>query len=358
MTERHADLPVAVILAGGAGTRLWPLARRGHPKPFLPLLDGRSLFALTWERARSLAGASRVLVVCGEEHAPWVRQQAPGLPKDRIIRESQGRNTAASVALAAHWIRARLGDATMVVLPADHWIEPASSFRKTIRRARRAVQSTDALATIGVPARSPDPGFGWIETGGPGPTPGVRRVSRFIEKPAPPVARRLFRSGRFLWNAGIFVWRASSILAELALREPAVERAAAAWAARGTASGRVPTRLMRRMPATPIDRAVLERSRRVLVTRADFRWSDLGTWGALAEVLEGRPDRGSFTGVQVMRDARRCVGFNPGGVTAFVGVEDLMAVRARDVVLVCRRDASQGVRAVAQAMRGRLRRHA
>jgi mannose-1-phosphate guanylyltransferase len=334
------------------------LARRGSPKPFLPLLDGRSLFTLTWERARSLAGASRVLVVCGEEHAAWVRRQAPGLPKERIIREGQGRNTAASVALAAHWIRARQGDATMVVLPADHWIDPASSFRRTIRRALRAVRGSDALATIGVPARSPDPGFGWIETGGPSPTPGVRRVSRFIEKPAPPVARRLFRSRRFLWNAGIFVWRASSILRELALWEPEVERAAAAWAARGSASGRVPRRLMRRMPAMPIDRAVLERSSRVLVTRADFRWSDLGTWGALAEVLESLPIRISATGGQVMQDARRCVGFNPGGLTAFVGVEDLVAVRAQDVVLVCRRDAAQGVRGVAEAMRGRLRRHA
>ena len=347
-----------VILAGGAGTRLWPLARRGRPKPFLPLVDGRSLFALTWERAEALAGASRVIVVCGQEHAPWVRQQAPGLAAGRILREGEGRNTAASVALAAHWIRARRGDATMVVLPADHWIEPEAAFRRTIRRALRAVRRSDALGIIGVPARSADPGLGWIEAGGRGPLPGVRRVTRFIEKPAPAVARRLFRSRRFLWNSGIFVWRASSILEELARWEPAVERVAAAWARRGTASTLVPERLMRRMPATPIDRAVLERSKKVLVTRAGFRWSDLGTWGTLAAILERRPVRRSAAGDRVLLGSRRCVGFNPGGLTAFVGVEGIVAVRSEDVVLVCRSDAAQDVRGVAAALRGRLRRYA
>src|SRR5262245_18506327 len=127
--------PYAVILAGGAGSRLWPLARRRCPKPFVPLLGGRSLFSLTWERARGLAGAGRVIVVCGEEHSAWVRREAPGLPRDQVIREAVGRNTAASVALAAHWIKERDGDAVMVVLPADHWIEPASAFQATIRRA-------------------------------------------------------------------------------------------------------------------------------------------------------------------------------------------------------------------------------
>ena len=358
MTERSRERPYAVILAGGAGTRLWPLARHRRPKPFLPLIGGRSLFRLTWERARALAGASRVIVVCGVEHAAWVRRQAPGLPADRIIREGVGRNTAASVALAAHWIRSRAGDAPMVVLPADHWIETATAFRATIRRALRVVRRSDALVTIGVPAQSPDPGFGWIEVGRAGPEAGIRQVTRFIEKPAPAVARRLFRSQRFLWNSGIFVWQASAILAELARWEPAVERVAAGWAKRGMASGKVPAGLMRRMPSIPIDRAVLERSESVLVTRAGFRWSDLGTWGALAAVLERRSTGHATAGEQITVDAVRCVGFNPGGLTAFVGVQDLVAVRADDVVLVCRRDAAHGVRKVVAALRGRLGRHA
>ena len=357
MTERPGERPYAVILAGGAGTRLWPLARRRSPKPFVPLIAGRSLFSLTWDRARTLAGAGRVIVVCGEDHAAWVRRQARGLPAERIIREGEGRNTAASVALAAHWIKAREGDAPMVVLPADHWIEPASAFRSTIRRALRAVRHSDALSTIGIPALSPDPGFGWIEAGRKGPIPGVRHVMRFIEKPAPAVARRLFRSGRFLWNSGIFVWRTSAILRELDRWEPALERIAAAWAPRGGAVAKVPASLMRRMPSIPIDRAVLERSKRVLVTAADFRWSDLGTWAALAAVLERRSSR-SMSGAQIAVDAARCVGFNPGGLTAFVGVEDIVAVRADDVVLVCGREAAHSVRHVVAGLRGRLGRHA
>jgi mannose-1-phosphate guanylyltransferase len=315
------------------------------------LLGGRSLFELTWARARGLVGAARVIVVCGEQHAGWVRRQAPGLREDRLIREGAGRNTAASVALAAHWIRSRVGDAPMVVLPADHWIEPESAFHATIRRALRVVGRSDALATIGIRALGPDPGFGWIEPSGRGPAPGVRRVRRFIEKPAPAVARRLYRSGRFLWNSGMFVWRASAILAELARWEPAVERLTGIWAGRGGRGGRVPAGLMRRMPSVPIDRAVLERSRKVLVAAAGFRWSDLGTWGALASVLETRPAAGR-SGAQIAIEAARCVGFNPGGLTAFVGVEDVVAVRADDVVLVCGRASAHHVRQVVASLRG------
>lgn len=357
MTEKTNERPYAVILAGGAGTRLWPLARRGRPKPFVPLLGGRSLFALTWRRARALAGAARVIVVCGEEHAVWVRRQAPGLPARQIIREGAGRNTAASVALAAHWIRSRVGDAPMVVLPADHWIKPVTTFRATIGRALAAAGRSNDLVMIGVPARSPDPGFGWIELGAKGAATGAWHVPRFVEKPAPAVARRFFKSRRFIWNSGIFVWRASAILRELARWEPSLERAAEAWARRGSAGGKVPASLMRRLPSVPIDRAVLERSKRVQVIRARFRWSDLGNWAALA-ALSVRSSPRSAIGAQVAVDAPWCAGFNPGGLTAFVGVEDVVAVRSGDVVLVCGRDAAQDVSKVVAVLRGRLGRHA
>lgn len=356
MTDQNTDRPYVVILAGGSGTRLWPLARRRRPKPFLPLFGGRSLFGLTWARARALSGASRVIVVCGEEHAPWVRQQAPGLPADRIIREAEGRNTAPSVALAAHWIRSRGGDPTMIVLAADHWIEPLSRFLTVVRRAVRFARRSDALVTIGIPPRSPDPGFGWIERGTRTSDHGIWRASRFVEKPRAEVARRLYRSSRYLWNSGLFVWRTSSILAELERYEPALERTAAAWARAG-AQGCVSSAIMRRMPAVPIDRAVLERSSRVFVIRAGFRWSDLGTWIALIDVLNSRPARRASLGDQVRLDAEGCVGFNPGGLTAFVGVSGLMAIRAGDVVLVCRRDGTHRVRDVVGSLHGRLWHH-
>lgn len=343
-----------MILAGGSGTRLWPLARAATPKPFVALDQGRSLFRRTLERIAPVVGWSRIVVVTGSGLVRWVREQAPEIPADRILSEGLGRDTAASVAIAALWMRARFGDAIMVVLPADHSIQPAAAFRTTVRRAIAAARTTRRLVTIGAPARRAEPHLGYIRPGRR-VLPGVREVSEFVEKPSSAWAARMVRSGRYLWNTGIFVWSAGTILAELDRHRRDVLTHLAPWARAATRRRRtVPAAVMRRVPRIPVDRAVLERTRALLVLRASFEWSDVGTWDTYPAVLGTDRAGNSGTGRFLSFGARRCLAVNDAGLTVFVEVSDVAAVRSGDVVLICHRSAASRVRDVVRALRGRL----
>jgi mannose-1-phosphate guanylyltransferase len=348
-----SPLPVyAVVLAGGAGTRLWPMARPERPKQFLTLFGGKSLYQRTAARAAALAGWHRTVVVAGLGHAALVRAQAPRVAPDRVILEGRGRNTSASVALAARWARARHDDALLVVMPSDHWIDSRAGFLKTIRAATTAARRPGVLATIGVPAVAAETGFGYIRAAGGPASAAARPVAAFVEKPGLPAARRMIRSGRYLWNSGIFVWRASTILAALATHAPRLARAAGRAVLRRRAAGWIcPGRDMVRIPDEPIDRAVLEKAGRVVVVRAGFEWSDLGDWNAVGRLLASQPWGRAARGRSLAIEARRCTAVNPGGTTVFVGVADLVAVRSGDALLVCRRDTVQRVRDIPGAVR-------
>jgi len=347
-----------VILAGGQGTRLWPLAGAERPKPFLALGDGKSLFRQTYERVVPLVGRGRVLVVAGGAHARWIRLQAPDIPARNVIFEEIGRNTAASVALAALWIRSRAPDGIMVVLPSDHWVAPVASFRATLSQAVRAALAARKLVLVGVAAQSPETGLGYIV---PGPTPTVQGTSvvrRFIEKPPVTLARRLIRRDHVLWNSGIFVWRAAVFLEELRRLRPGILSPLQEWArSRRAANWRVPATVLQRVPMLPVDRAVLERTRNALVLAARFRWSDVGTWEAIGKLL-ARDRRGnSSIGRLLAVGSSGCLGINPRGLTAFVGVRDVVAVRSGDLVLVCHTSAVQDVRRVVRRLSRGLRRY-
>jgi mannose-1-phosphate guanylyltransferase len=328
------------------------VARAAHAKPFLRLFEGRSLLRRTFDRIVPLVGRRNVVVVTGKGQAAEVRREAPGVPRANIIEEAIGRNTAASIGIAALWIRARHADGIMIVLPADHWIEPGSVFRAALRRGIDAVTRTDGLLTFGLPVRSPDQGFGYILPSGDRIAPGVERVRAFVEKPGPAMARRMAKDGRYLWNAGIFVWRASTILRALDEHCPAAVEPGRAWARRhARPPWRVGAAVLRRTAAVPIDRAVLERSSAVLVMRAGFRWSDLGSWAAVHDHLPSDRQGNASLGALLALEASGCLGVNPSGLTVFVGVRDVVAVRSGDIMLVCRRQAAQDVRRAV----GRLR---
>lgn len=341
-----------MILAGGGGTRLWPLASLRSPKPFLPLDKGVSLFRRTYDRIVPVVGPSRVVVVTGVAQVGWVRRQVPRIPRGQILVEETSRDTAASIALAAHWLRRKHGDAIMIVLPADHAIHPVSAFRATVRRGIHIVRRSAGLITIGVPARSPQTGFGYILAAGTGTGKGAHEVQAFIEKPGARQAARMVRSGRYLWNSGIFLWKASTILGELARHRPDIATPLEKWTRRVPGGEwRIPASVLRSLPRVPIDRAVLERSNNVLVLRAPFAWSDVGNWDALGGLLPADNRGNSAIGRILALDAERCLGVNENGLTVFVGVKDIVAVHSKGVLLVCHRDAAQRVREVVHDLR-------
>lgn len=355
LTDARKPPIYAVVLAGGSGTRLWPLGRVSRPKPFLDILPGETLFQQACRRGASVAGRNRVVVVIGRAHIRWVRQQAPWISPGRIIVEGAARNTAASVALAAHWIRAHEGDGVMVAIPSDHWIAPLAAFRRDIHVAASAARRDGALVTMGVPVRSADTGFGYIQRRRGGMRGRVSHVESFVEKPAPALARRLARDSRSLWNSGIFIWKASSILSALECCRPRLARdAARAVPARVSGPWRISARAMQRIEAAPIDTAVLERTDNLFVMRATFAWSDLGNWNTLAGRLPADRRGNRSLGSLIAIDSSDCVVIGHAGLAALVGVRNLVVVQERGVVLVCARDSIGKLRSVQQDLRGRL----
>jgi len=299
------------------------------------------------------------MVVTGAAHLPALRREAPWLRRELIIAEGLGRNTAASVALAAQRLKAVAGEAVMIVLPADHWIAGDGGFRSTLRRCIEAARRTGHLLAIGVPARHPDPGYGYLVPGESVVLPGIFAVRRFVEKPRAALAARLIRSNRALWNSGIFVWRVSSILEELRRHRPTVAAPVERLARRRGGRGLwvVPRAFMRRLEAVPIDRAVLERSSRVGVTRARFRWTDLGNWDSLGAALPAdRLGNGTIGDVTAI-ESRDCLAIDEEGKTVLFGVRDMAVVRSGDVVLVCGRAAAPRLREIVERLPRRFRRH-
>ncbi len=355
--ERSSRGPriVAVILAGGSGTRFWPLSREARPKPLLAVGGRRTLLAEAVARARRFAAKRDVWLVCGAGHAREMRRAA-GLAADRVLVEPCGRNTAPAIALAAARIAADAPDAVMTVLSADHRIPDAAAFAASIRRAAPAA-AAGALVTLGVRPTRPETGYGYIRLGRAAGRahPGLHRVARFVEKPKRASAERYLAHGGYLWNAGIFVWTARSILDEIESKAPSLARALApvrlaAGRRKGLATALAKT--WPRLRSAPIDTAVLERSRRVWCLPVDWRWSDVGTWASLAEELgvNGAESR-VLEGTALLCDA-------PGNLVraqdrpiVLLGVEGLAVIDAGDALLVTQLTRSGAVREVVARLR-------
>ena len=353
----------AVILAGGAGERFWPRSRRATPKPLMEIVGGRTLLAATVERAHRVAKKGNVWLVCGHEHARAMKA-ASGLTPSRVLVEPERRNTAMAVAWAAQRIASQDAKAVMVVLSADHHIPDVKAFGESIHLAARAAAEADVLVTLGVRPSRPETGYGYIHLGrGMGEEfPGLHRVRRFVEKPDAARARRYVALGDYLWNAGVFVWSVSTLLKEIKICAPDLNRALAPLRKAGVGRARAPVEsAYRRAPSIPIDIAVLERSQKVCTIPVDFAWSDVGTWASLGQERGlGSRQKGGPAGSSSLDDSGNCV---IGGdvlalessknlvwgdkrMIALLGVDDLAVIDTDDVILITKVARSADVRSI------------
>lgn len=344
---------VPIILSGGFGTRLWPASRKRRPKHLLPLRDERTMFRITLERTRGLAGAAAPLIACNEEHRPGIQRDLhrAGYDDATIVLEPVGRNTAPAVAAAALHLAATHGEAVMLVLPADHVVADEEAFARAVSVAVPQAEK-GLLVTFGIVPSFPATGYGYIQTGDR-LTPSVRAVRRFVEKPRRSTAARYLRTGGYLWNSGMFVFTASTVLEELERYAPAV------LAACRQAVDRVESRnnlilldeeAFADSPAISIDYAVMEKTTRAAVVPLDAGWSDVGDWAALWDLADHDADGNTIGGDVIAIGARDSLLRSTGRLLGVVGVEGLVVVEAADAVLVATRERAQDVKALVERL--------
>ncbi len=365
----------AVVMAGGVGTRFWPVSRAERPKQFLPPGGGRpqkgsrktssktsknnpnSLLRNTVDRIRDLVPPERTLIVGGADHRRLIREALPEIPPRNVVLEPEGRNTAPCLGLAAHIIEGREPGAVMAAFPADHHIARPAALRRLVRTAARLAAGEDAIVTLGMKPTGPETGYGYIQRGKklPGGS-GAYAVRRFTEKPTLARARKFIASRSYYWNGGIFVWRAARAVEEIARRIPqtarALERAAAALRKRNRAAF---ARAFKSCESISIDYAVMERARGLAVLPADIGWDDVGSWPALRDVLpvDGEGNLWMLPkGAAVhAEDASGLIVRSTKPLVAALGVEDLIVIETDEVLFLCRADRAQSVGDLVNALR-------
>ena len=343
---------IAVIMAGGRGERLWPKSTANRPKQFQSFAGGKTLLQESAERISHLVPWSQVYVVTGRQYSATVYSQLPSVPKENVILEPVGRDTAPCIGYAALHVEKKFPGATMLVLPADHYVGDDEEFVDILKAATEAAQRDHALVTVGLKPTRPETGYGYIQVGLETCRFGHRllhRVSRFVEKPPFERAVRLYQDGQHLWNSGMFIWRVEVIRSAIAMYLPELHQGLEEIkVAVGTpAEQAVVEQLFPRLPKVSIDFGVMEKADRVLVVPASFPWDDLGNWVAL-DRASSRGDAGNNLSGQVGTiDTHNSIIHDDDGITVTVGVKDLIIVRSGGSLLVCDKARAQDVKKAA-----------
>lgn len=347
----------ALIMAGGGGTRLWPLSRQETPKQLLPLIEAQSMFRVSVERLAPLFPPERIYVVTGARYVDALRADAPAVPAENFIVEPYGKESGPAAAIGVAVIARRDPKATIAILTADHHIADKARFRDALAAAYSVAQSGQ-IVTLGITPNHPAIAFGYIERGAPLPSANgfaVYQAARFLEKPTAERAAAFILSGHYSWNSGMFIWRAETALREFETQQPDLHRSLMAW---------IPTIDTPHMEETlaeiwetvrkiSLDYAVMEKAASIAVIPIDIGWSDVGSWDAVMDALP--PDENgnrfqSHSPVPIAIDTRQTF-IHSDKLVVTIGVDDLIVIQTEDALLICKKDRAQEVKQVVTALR-------
>ncbi|MBI3990662.1 MAG: mannose-1-phosphate guanylyltransferase [Candidatus Omnitrophica bacterium] len=339
----------AVLMAGGQGERLWPCSRKEKPKQFLAIGAPRSLIQETYRRVRLLVPPERILVVTGIEQVKLVSTHLPELPRENILAEPMGRNTAACLGLSAIHIHSRNKDANLIILPADHIIKNDSAFKKNILTAARFAEAGDYLVTLGIKPTYPSTGYGYIKVGNKYKSAGIFKVDEFVEKPGIAVAGRYLKSGKFLWNSGMFAFKATTLLSAIENHMPDLYSGLQKISRAMNRQNYIKTlsAVYSKLPKISIDYGVMEKSDNVYICNVEFIWDDVGSWDALRRIIKPDKDGNVSTGKVIMLDTKDSILVSePGHLIATMGISDLIVIHTKTSTLVCPRACADNIKSL------------
>lgn len=350
----------ALIMAGGRGERFWPRSRKSCPKQFLSLTgDGKTMIQLTVERILSLVEMEDIYVATNRDYRELVQKQLPKLPKENILCEPVGRNTAPCIGLGAAHMARKYPDAVMMVLASDHLIQKPEAFRKELEHACRVAEAGENLVTLGIQPTYPETGYGYICHGlqAAYPEEHAYPVERFVEKPNLEKAREYLASGHYLWNSGMFIWKVSTIQKKLDQYMPVVaEGLQKIQAAIGTPEQEaVLDREFRQFPSESVDYGIMEKADHIYTIPGDFGWDDVGSWLAVERIQPADGQGNVIDGNVVTVGTSRSTIQGGRKLIAAVGVEDLIVVDTEDATLICSKAHAGEIKKVLEALRNQDR---
>lgn len=337
-----------VIMAGGIGSRFWPRSKEKKPKQLLRIFGEHTMIQDTVRRLDGLVKPENILVITNKVQKPRVKAQLPQIPEINIIDEPFGKNTAACIGLASILVKAKNPEAVTVILPSDHLIKEHDEFRKCLLNAAEYANKSKGLVTIGITPTRPETGYGYIQFDDDEIEQNIYKVLTFAEKPNLATARQFVESGDFLWNAGIFVWRVDVILEEIKNYLPDLHEGLLKleqFIGKPDFEEQL-TNVYGQLKSISIDYGVMEKSRRVYLTKADFYWNDVGSWEAVYEVAEKNEDGNAIAGESYTLNTFDSYIFAPKKFVATIGVSNLIVIDTEEALLICHRNNAQDVREI------------
>lgn len=348
----------AVIMAGGTGTRFWPLSRQKSPKQFLPIISERTMIEETVNRIRPLIPNPKIYTIANQEQTQSIHDLLPDIPEPNLLVEPQGKNTAPSLILATALIYLQNPEAVVAALPADHLIKEASVFRQKLEAAAEAAAGRDQLIVFGIPPLFPATGYGYIQFTETTPIK-IREeeffeVMEFKEKPKLEQAQSYLEQGNCCWNSGMFIWQASVFAQKLEQFAPEMS---VYWkrilrTLEDDSSSSV-KEIFDEIPSISIDYALMEKAQGVRMCKGDFGWSDVGVWSSLIDIWPHDEKGNALRGESIVLDAEGCLLHNPQKLTALVGVKNLVVVNTEDALLICHKGQDQRIRDIVEILKKR-----